>query len=104
VLRDYGYDVTYTAAIDERPLTEALTVGLSPIVLLHTQNLSYWERETAHAVIVVGMDARMVYLNDPAFPDAPMAISRIEFLLAWSDFDMLYAIIRPKGLTNLHTR
>lgn len=93
-LRDCGYDVVYTAAIDERPLTEALTAGLAPIVLLHTRNLSYWERETAHAVVVVGMDARTVYLNDPAFLDAPKAISRLEFLLAWSDFDMLYAVIR----------
>ena len=94
-LRDYGHDVTYAAAIDERPLTEALAAGVPPIALLRTRNLPYWERETAHAVVVVGMDAHTVYLNDPAFPDAPQAISREDFLLAWSDFDMLYAVTRP---------
>jgi len=34
-------------------------------------------------------------MNDPAFPDTPQAVPRDYFLLAWSDFDMLYAVIRP---------
>jgi len=94
-LRNYGYDVTYAAATDERPLTEALAAGLPPVALLLTQNLPYWERETAHAVVVVGVDTHTVYLNDPAFPEAPKSVPRDDFLLAWSDFDMLYAVIRP---------
>jgi len=94
-LRNYGYDVTYAAAIDERPLTEALAAGLAPIALLLTRNLPHWKRETAHAVVIIGMDAHTVYLNDPAFPTAPQAVPRDCFLLAWSDFDMLYAVIRP---------
>ncbi len=94
-LGDYDYDVTYTAATNERPLTEALAAGLPPFALLLTQNLPYWERETAHAVVVIAMEAYTVYLNDPAFPDAPQVVPREDFLLAWSDFDMLYAVIKP---------
>ena len=32
--------------------------------------------------------------NDPAFPTAPQTISRDAFMLAWSDFDYLYSVIR----------
>jgi ABC-type bacteriocin/lantibiotic exporter with double-glycine peptidase domain len=94
-LRAYGYEVEYTTAVSDRPLTEALADGIPPIVLLQTKNLSHWKQETPHAVVLVGMDAETVYMNDPAFSQAPQTAPRIEFMLAWSDFDMLYAIIQP---------
>jgi predicted double-glycine peptidase len=94
-LQRHGYDVTYAAATDDRVLTQALAVGFPPIVLLRTAHLPYWERETAHAVVVVALDAEQSTLNDPAFPAAPQTVSRDAFMLAWSDFDYLYAVIRP---------
>jgi predicted double-glycine peptidase len=94
-LQRHGYDVTYAAATDDRVLTQALAVGFPPIVLLRTVHLPYWERETAHAVVVVALDAEQATLNDPAFPAAPQTVSRDAFMLAWSDFDYLYAVIRP---------
>ena len=94
-LRHYGYDVTYIPATDERPLVEALNAGIPPIALILTRNLSYWRYHTAHAVVVIELDPLTVTLNDPAFPDAPRQVPYDEFMLAWSDYDQLYAIVRP---------
>ena len=41
------------------------------------------------------MDDESVTVNDPAFP-VQQRVSRAEFLLAWSDLDYLYALIRPE--------
>jgi predicted double-glycine peptidase len=94
-LQRHGYDVTYASATDERVLVQALAGGIPPIALLRTSHLPYWERETAHAVVIIAMDMDHVTLNDPAFPTAPQTISRDEFMLAWLDFDCLYALVRP---------
>jgi len=94
-LQRHGYEVTYAAATDERALSSALADGIPPVALLYTTHLPYWERETAHAVVIIAMDAEHVTLNDPAFPTAPQTISHDAFMLAWSDFDYLYAVIRP---------
>jgi predicted double-glycine peptidase len=87
--------VTYAAATDERALIQALTDGVPPIALLRTTHLPYWKRETAHAVVIVSMDVDHIMLNDPAFPTAPQTVPRDAFMLAWLDFDCLYAVIRP---------
>jgi len=34
------------------------------------------------------------FVNDPAFDDAPQVIPLEHFLLAWSEFDYEYAVIR----------
>jgi ABC-type bacteriocin/lantibiotic exporter with double-glycine peptidase domain len=94
-LKRHGYDVTYAAATDERALTQALAAVIPPIALLYTTHLSYWKQETAHAVVVVGLTDE-VTLNDPAFPTTPQTVSHNTFMLAWSDFDYLYALIRPQ--------
>jgi ABC-type bacteriocin/lantibiotic exporter with double-glycine peptidase domain len=96
-LAQQGYAVTYSPATDERVLLQALSSGVPPIALVLTANLSYWDRESAHAVVVVGIDDDTVVVNDPAFPASGQRIPRNEFMLAWSDFDYLYALIRPNG-------
>lgn len=65
------------------------------IVFLHTGELPYWTEDTGHAVVVVGLDSDTVYLNDPAFDQAPQRVSHGDFLLAWLDFDYDYAVITP---------
>jgi hypothetical protein len=95
-LQSYGYDVTYTSAINSRPLKQALEEGIPPIVMIFTAALPYWQQETAHSAVVIALDNNEVVLNDPAFPDASQVVSREAFMLAWSDFDYLYAIIRKK--------
>lgn len=94
-LATYGYRVTYAPATDERVLLQSLADGAPPIALVRTDSLSYWQVETAHAVVVTGMDDESVVINDPAFP-IQQRIPRAQFLLAWSDFDYLYALVQPE--------
>jgi predicted double-glycine peptidase len=48
---------------------------------------------TDHAVVVVGRDDADVYLNDPAFAQHPMRVPKLEFDLAWMEFDYRYCMI-----------
>jgi ABC-type bacteriocin/lantibiotic exporter with double-glycine peptidase domain len=64
------------------------------IAFVNTGELPYWNETTGHAVVVVGIDDNMIYLNDPAFTDAPKVISQGDFLLAWLEADEYYARIR----------
>lgn len=98
-LERHGYSVTYSPATDDRVLVQALDAGVPPITLMLTSNLSYWNIQTAHAVVVIGIDEEVVIVNDPAFPTSSQRIARNEFMLAWSDFDYLYALIRPNSHT-----
>ena len=77
----------------EADLVSHLLHGEPCIVFLRTGELSYWTEDTGHAVVLVGMDEDTVYLNDPAFGEAPQSASRDEFFLAWLDFDCDYAVI-----------
>lgn len=76
-------------------IAEALDVGLPVIVAVNTGELtSYWQRTTAHAVVIVGMDSEFIYLNDPALDDAPKKVALAEFDLAWLEMANLLCIIR----------
>jgi ABC-type bacteriocin/lantibiotic exporter with double-glycine peptidase domain len=65
------------------------------LVSVQTENLPYWAHNTLHAVVVVGMDDKTVYLNDPEFPEAPIAVSLGDFDLAWLAEDERYAVLIP---------
>lgn len=41
------------------------------------------------------MDAQSVYLNDPAFANAPIQVSQGDFQLAWLEHDEFYAVLSP---------
>ena len=75
-------------------LKDYLEIGLPVIVAVDTHQLSYWDEATDHAVVVVGIDAENVYLNDPDLSTAPQAVSLAEFELAWLEKDYLAAIIQ----------
>lgn len=47
-----------------------------------------------HAVVVVGLDTDTVFLNDPAFDNAPFSINRTDFESAWLEREYLYATIQ----------
>jgi ABC-type bacteriocin/lantibiotic exporter with double-glycine peptidase domain len=75
-------------------LTHYIELRLPVIVGVNTLGLSYWPpTDTNHAVVVVGLSGEHVYLNDPAFEDAPQVASANDFLYAWSFQDFRYAII-----------
>lgn len=89
-----GYGVDYGPASDARVLAQALHLGTPPILLVLTENLPYWQTRTAHAVVLVDMDDEVALVNDPAFAERQV-VSLNHLLLAWSDFDQLYAVISP---------
>ncbi len=60
---------------------------------LQTDELPYWNDDTLHAVLVIGLDDTDIYLNDPAFPNGPVQVSRGDFDLAWLARDEYYAVI-----------
>ncbi len=70
-----------------------LQMGLPVIAFVSTSDLPYWVTDTNHAIVVVGMDDGVVYVNDPAFNDAPQAISRVSFDLATLKFDGKCAVL-----------
>lgn len=70
-----------------------LTNGRPCIALVRTAQLPHWTYATDHAVLVVGFDERAVYINDPAFEHAPQPVPRVDFELAWLEFDYRYAVI-----------
>jgi len=74
-------------------LAAHLLHGEPCIVFLRTGELPYWQEDTGHAVVLVGMDEDVVYLNDPAFAQTPQRVSHGDFLLAWLEFDYDYAVI-----------
>ncbi len=65
-----------------------------PIVFVNTKELSYWRETTGHAVVVVGIEGDLIYLNDSALAEAPQVIPVAEFDLAWLELDQFYAILK----------
>jgi len=63
------------------------------ITFVKTSELPYWDEDTEHAVVVVGMDEQSVYLNDPAFPLAPISVPLADFDLAWFEWGEFYAVL-----------
>lgn len=76
-------------------LKTCLNDGFPVIAFVVTQELSYWSDATGHAVVVMGIDETHVYLNDPAFADAPKRVEIGEFDLAWLGMNDHYALIKP---------
>lgn len=68
--------------------------GSPVIVALNTDALPYWEEDTAHAVVVIGIELDHVLLNDPAFEEAPQVVPLDAFLMGWIEQDYRYAILK----------
>lgn len=76
--------VVYQKGGTLRQLYNLLIAGWPVIVSVQTQELPYWHGVASlHAVVLVGMDERHVYLNDPEWPEAPMQTPIGDFDLAW---------------------
>lgn len=85
-------DDLYRHLLQNRPAAVAVRTAELP----HWYNDASRFEEVAHAIVVVGMDKKMVYINDPAFETAPLQVSHGEFQLARIDFDELYAVLLQK--------
>lgn len=77
-------------------LQESLAANIPPIAFVVTRHLGYWQRDTFHAIVVVAITEDAVYVNDPAFPDAPRAVPLAEFAAAWSELDFLAVMVIVK--------
>lgn len=102
-LARFRYDVEYGAASDARVLGQAHHQGAPPIRLVLTESLPYWRVQTAHAVVLVDWGDEYATLNDPMFADRQV-VSIKNLLLAWSDFDQLFAIISPAAGAEISSR
>lgn len=91
-LERIGIKVTYQQG-NLDTLQAHLQQGKPPIVPVDTSELPYWRYATYHAVVVVGIDDEMVYVNDPEFANAPIQLSRGDFDLAWLNRDEWYALL-----------
>lgn len=80
---------------DLASLQRHLEGGSPVIVAINTTPLPYWDDDTAHAVVVVGLEQDRVLVNDPGFDQAPQAVPRDAFLLGWLEQDYRYAVLRP---------
>lgn len=76
-------------------LQQFILSGKPVLTPVQTSELPYWSINTAHAVVIVGMDAQWVYINDPAFANAPIRVSHGDFDLAWLEHDEFYAVLTP---------
>jgi ABC-type bacteriocin/lantibiotic exporter with double-glycine peptidase domain len=74
-------------------LIQAIDNGTPPILFVRTRQLAYWQKDTQHAVLLCGYDGPDFLLNDPAFPNSPQRVNSDELMLAWDEFDNVYAIL-----------
>jgi ABC-type bacteriocin/lantibiotic exporter with double-glycine peptidase domain len=95
-LSKLGVDVVFREATLPI-LARYVQAGLPVIAFVDTGELSYWPVSTNHAVVVLGIEEDHVWINDPAFPDAPKEVSLAEFDLAWFNGDTTCAIIQVAG-------
>jgi len=91
-LAQWGYRVRYESGT-ETMLRSLLDQRVPVVALVRTGFLDYWTEDVYHAVVVVGMDVSLVYLNDPWFDVAPQAVPRNAFLAAWVEMDCLSGAI-----------
>ena len=74
-------------------LLNHLTNGQPCLIPVDTDELPYWPVDSNHAVLLIGLDDDYVYLNDPAFSNGPLQVSRGDFDLAWLERDEYYVVI-----------
>lgn len=89
----YGLRVNIHHFSDLEDLQRSVDNDNPPIIFVRTHQLSYWQEDTQHALLLIGYDDTNLFINDPAFPDAPKQIDVDELMLAWDEFDNTYATI-----------
>ena len=66
------------------------------MVFVDTGELPYWSYAAKHALVVVGVQAEHILVNDPAFSEAPIQVPAGDFDLAWLNADYMCAVISRK--------
>jgi ABC-type bacteriocin/lantibiotic exporter with double-glycine peptidase domain len=65
-------------------------------IFVETNELPYWTRSSAHAVVVVGYSDQDFYLHDPAFRDAPQKVTHGDLQLAWDALEPTLAVVQRR--------
>ena len=82
-LSKLGVKVTYKQGTLAE-IHQCLTNNYPCIVAVQTEQLPYWNYTNSHHVIVaIGRNSEFIYVNDPEFADAPIAVNLGDFDLAW---------------------
>jgi ABC-type bacteriocin/lantibiotic exporter with double-glycine peptidase domain len=92
-LERYKIKVTIQKNGDLPQLLQCIDEGIPPLVFIHTGQLSYWQEDTQHVILMSGYEDRDLWVNDPAFPEGPQRIQADELMLAWDEFDNIYATL-----------
>ncbi len=71
-----------------------LLARLPVVACVHTADLGYWSQAVDHVVVVVGLDEKQVYVNDPSLSTGQQPVPRAKFALAQLHYDNLCAIIQ----------
>ena len=90
----FGVEVEWKEDGKVDKLQQAIVDGKVPVVFVRTGELPYWGQDTPHALVVVGIGANTVYVNDPAFENAPIPVQVGDFELAWEEFGRQWATVR----------
>ena len=92
-LEEIGFSVVYGSGALSN-IKDYIQKGIPCLAFVQTGDLPYWGENTAHVIVIVGIDDDNIYINDPAFEIAPQSVPLDYFLLAWSEFDHRYAVIQ----------
>jgi ABC-type bacteriocin/lantibiotic exporter with double-glycine peptidase domain len=95
-IKTWGFFVTTGTEGDLALFDHFVELALPVIVGVSTLGWQHWAGEVvSHAVVVVGIDHErsVIYLNDPAFAEAPIALSFTEFEIGWEELYRSYAVI-----------
>lgn len=91
-VKQLGVHVRYQHGSIEQ-LRRHLIAGEPCIVFVQTKDLPYRDDDTAHAIVLVGMDDNNFYVDDPEFAESPLRVPLGDFDLAWLEHDEMYAVL-----------
>lgn len=94
-LQTLGYQVS-VESLNKAELERQLLQGQPIIARVWTIMLDYWTDSSSQVVVAVGFDGLAVYLNDPAFSNAPQKVLWDAFLAAWAEHDEIAVVITQK--------
>lgn len=92
-LQTFGVRVSLEE-LDVAAIAQTLEGEIPVIAFVNTADLPYWNVDTDHAVVVVGIDDESVYLNDPYHAEQAQSVTRSAFTLAQLRFNNLCAVVR----------
>jgi len=78
-------------------LVKNMQANVPVIVFIQASELPHWfGHRFQHAVLVVGLNERFVYILDPAVDEQVIAVPEEDFMLAWDEMDNAYATVALK--------